>query len=90
MSTGESRHSPRPATCLCPHPHPWDPNGGQLGGLALRLVGLWSSAWLGPRPLAESSLHPPQGVSGRGASPDTGCSQQRGSGRHRPCVPVQP
>lgn len=63
MSTGESCHLPRPATCPCPHSQPWDRDGGQLGGLALRLVGLWSRAWLGPRPLTESSPHPPQGVS---------------------------
>lgn len=57
--------------------------------MGLGLAQAWSAAWLLPCPLAEGSLHPAQGVSGRGGSPDTGCRRQLSS-CHGLCVPIQP
>lgn len=89
MSTGEScllavdKH-PMPRPHLYPCLYPWDCGGGQQGGqptvgLAPGLAQAWSRVWPVPCPLAESSLHPPQGVSRRGASPDAGCDWQLSS-----------
>lgn len=57
--------------------------------MGLGLAQAWSAAWPLPCPLAESSLRPAQGVSGRVASPDTSCHRQL-SLCHGLCVPVQP